>query len=984
MLLRLRSLAFVLFALAYVASWRGSVLHPAVVDLVAPALPEELTERDGIVDVVVHAAEGGSASGVRVRAFAILDGIAHAAAEATSDAEGRATLRDLPQAEHWIVAEAKGRARASRMVVVVSGARRLDLELGPEHTLEVEVRDERGEALAGAELEVRGTDPFPVGARTDESGIAHVGRLGEGPFTVVARALGYEEVTRRRVPEGKRLLVVLGKQSTLVVEVAGPDGAAVAGARVLVGASVLGSTRVSETGKDGSVRIAGLDGGSYALRAVHGALVSPIEIGIVLGKGEEKTVKLALAPGVMITAHIVEAANDEDVPGARVTLAEGGVSPFPSEGVTDKHGRIALGPIAPGPATVSASADGFVPKAATAIDAATSNEVKIALSRGGALIGKITDARGYAVDGATIRVVGTDLDGMPIDEDPSRAVFREAHFAAQLKGPSPLLPAGELGVMPGAVPPIPHGMSLSFGGALPAAPAVTAATGRALTAEAWVSGRDGTFRAAPVTPGRVRVLVHHPQYVDAMSDVVLLASEKEATVDVVLQRGGTLEGRVVDTRGRAVSGAHVTALATRGSLERMTRSGSDGSFAFAALPDAVTVLVAREEDSTVPVARVDVTIPEAGKKTIEIALPEPRPPLSVRVVDRRGVALEAAQISVVSLDPSEAVRVTAFSDARGRAELAGAKGIAARVEVRAAGHAPRAVFTSPETAELTVEVSTAESLVGEVTTRRREPLALADVTIRTESGVRHAQTNKDGIFTVGDLSTGPARVRVRMPGRAPEERNVVVEERGGRRPTEVPRIELAEEGAIEGVVEDERGNGLAGVRVAKDVVPTYLPVGSTPPGIAVTDGKGRFRLGELPEGAVTLEAYSADVGRTRKLDVRVLAGRTTSDVKILMAREEGATKEPSGSGGVAVTLSETSAGLEASEVVVFAVAEASEAEHAGLVPGDILVEVGGTKISSIADARHRLSGPIHDDVLLTVRRGEALFKVRVAREAVRR
>ena len=208
--------------------------------------------------------------------------------------------------------------------------------------------------------------------------------------------------------------------------------------------------------------------------------------------------RLALAPGVMVTAHVVDAATDEDVRDARLTLAESGLSPFPIEGVTDKRGRVVLGPIVRGPATLSARADGFVPKAALSLDEAASSEVKIALARGGVLIGKITDARGYAVDGATIRVIGTDLEGMPIDEDPSRMSFREAHFTAQLKGPSPLLPAGELGVMPGPVPAIPHGpaVGLSFGGSAPPGASVTS---RTVQADPWVSGRDGTFRATPVT-----------------------------------------------------------------------------------------------------------------------------------------------------------------------------------------------------------------------------------------------------------------------------------------------------------------------------------------------------------------------------------------------------------------------------------------------------------------------------------------------------
>jgi Carboxypeptidase regulatory-like domain/PDZ domain len=984
---RFRAVLLALLGLAYVAGWPGSVLRATAVELVAPSVPKEISEREGILDVVVQARDGdkGAIAGARVRAFAILDGRAHAAGEAESDHEGRATLANLPQAEHWIVAEATGRARASQMVVVVAGARRLDLELGPEHGLDVEVKDEQGAPMIGAELEVRGSDPFPVGGRTGADGRVHVGRLGDGPYTVIARAAGFEEVTRRRVPEGQPLVVVLSKQGALDVEVVAEDGTPAPSSRVFLGSPGLGSVRVTETDKAGKVHISGLDSGSYALRAVNGTRVSPIELGLSLAKGEEHSVKLVLGPGKMVTAHVVDAATDEDVRDARVTLAENGLSPFPNDGITDKHGRVVLGPIARGPATLSARADGFVPKPAVAVDEDAPAEVKVALARGGVLIGKISDARGYAVDGATIRVIGTDLDGMPIDEDPSRWSFREAHFVAQLKGPSPLVPAGELGVMPGPVPAIPHGpaVGLSFGGGSTAVASTTTMTTTA-TGEPWVSGRDGMFRASPVTPGRVRVLVHHPQFVDATSDVVLLESNKEARVDVVLQRGGSLEGRVVDARGRAVSGAHVTALATHGTLEHMARSGTDGSFAFAALPEAVTVLVARDEDATTIVARVEVAIPEAGSKTIEIVLPEPRPSLPVKVTDHRGNTLEAAQVSAVSLDPGETLRVTAFTDARGRAELAGAKGIAARVEVRSPGHAARIVSTTAETPELVVELTPAESISGEVVTRRRDPLAGADLTLQTESGVRHARTNKDGTFTIGDLSPGPARLRVRMAGHAPEERSIAIEDRGGRRATEVPRFELAEEGVVEGVVVDGRGDPIPGVRVAKDAVPTYLPVGVALTGMAVTDGKGHFRLGELGEGTVTLEAYAADVGRTHRSDVRVSAGRTTSDVKLVITRGEVGPKEPLAAGGVAITLGETAAGLEAPEVVVVAVSEGSEAERGGLVIGDVVTEVGGVRVASITEARTRLSGPLHDDVVVKVRRGERALVLRIAREAVRR
>lgn len=972
----------VLCCLLFVGSWPGSVVRPMLVQLMAAPLPENVGDRDGVLDVVAHGAEGDKAvlAGVRVRAFAILDGRAHAAGEAISDAAGRASLGRLPHAEHWVVAEAPGRARASQMVVVVSGPRRLDLELGVEHHLDVEVKTEQGAPIAGAEIEARGSDPFPVGARTETDGRGRVGRLGDGPFSVTVRAPGFEEVTRRRVVEGAPCVITLGRQGALLVKVVGEGGEPVAAARVLVASPSLWPARVAETRADGTVRLGGLDPGIYALRSVQGTRVSPIELGIEVGRGDEKAIELRLAPGVTVMARVVDAVEDQGIARARVTLAEGGLSPFPLEGLTDKQGRVALGPISRGPASLSARAEGFVAKAAVRLEETQTGEIKIPLLKGGSLVGRIVDSRGYAVDGATVRVVGTDLEGLPIDEDPQRASFRDAHFTSALAGPRPLVPAGELGVMPGPVPAIPHGpaLGLSFGGG------GASLSSSAPAEEPWVSGRDGTFKATPIPPGRVRALVRHPQYVEAMSEVVTLVSEQDARVEIVLSRGGTLEGKVVDTRRRPVPGAHVTALATRGSLERGTRAGTDGSFAFAALPEAVTVLVSRDEDVTQVAARIEVSVPEAGKKTIEITLPEARPGLPVKVTTDRGAAVDAAQVSAVSIDPGEALRVTAFTDARGAAELANAKGLPLRVEVRAPGRAAKIVLTTPETATLTIELAAAETVTGEVWANRREPIEGAEVTLQTDVGIKRARTNKDGVYTLTDVAPGPARLRVRKAGRAPAARDLVVEDRGGRRATEVPKLELPEEGVVEGLVLDAKGSPVPGARVGRDAVPTYLPATGLPPGMAVADPRGRFRLAELAEGSITLEAYAPDVGRARITGVRVLSGRTTDSVKILLARGEPTAAEPLTTGGVAITLGETAAGLEAAEVVIVAVSEGSEAERAGLAPGDLVTEVGGVAVRSITDARARLSGPVHDDVVVKVKRGERALTLRVAREQVRR
>ena len=84
---------------------------------------------------------------------------------------------------------------------------------------------------------------------------------------------------------------------------------------------------------------------------------------------------------------------------------------------------------------------------------------------------------------------------------------------------------------------------------------------------------------------------------------------------------------------------------------------------------------------------------------------------------------------------------------------------------------------------------------------------------------------------------------------------------------------------------------------------------------------------------------------------------------------------------MAVTLGETGAPVD---VVIVSVVEGSEAERAGLAPGDVVTSVDGASVASMQQARDKLAGPVADDVLVGVRRGDEELTLRVTREAVRR
>jgi hypothetical protein len=980
----LRASAVALLLVFGVGGIPGASLRAVVHDLVAPPVPVEVKDRDAALDVTVRDGVGGPPlAGARVRALALVEGRAYLADARDTDASGAAHLGRLPHGEAWVLADAPHMARGSTRLVLEAGTRVVAIELLPEHSLDVTVKDELGHGVPGAEIEVTASaDPLPVGARVSAEATAHVGRLGEGPWRVMARAPGFEEGTARASRDGETVNVVLRKLGAIAVHVVGVDGEGVADARVAVAGAMLWPARSAQTDAAGDVRIGGLAAGMYALRATAGDRVSPIELGVLVGRGEEKSLVLRLAPGRWVTVRVTDGDADDADPlaAARVTLAEQGLSPFPIEATTDAKGLAHLGPIAPGGATLGVRAEGFVPRGAVPVSDPPPPETRVALVRAGVLTGRVVDARGYPIDGASIEIVGTDPAGAPIFDDPRRSSFQAAHFDAVLGGPAPLVPAGELGVMPGPVPPIPHsGVPMLHPGIEP-----TAAGGRSIE-EPWVTRADGTFRASPASPGRVRVIVRHPQYVEAQSDLVTLLPGGEAHVDVVMHEGGSLEGRVLDARDRPVEGARVVVAAMRGTLERATRSASDGTFAFASLPDEVSLTAGVDEDDAQPEVRMTVDIPEGGKKEITVHLPAPREALAVTVVDDRDRPVDAAQVSVSSLSADAPLRTTSFTDRRGECSLKRARGIALRVEVSAPGHAPKIVTTDGSGESLRVELSPAESATGEVVASRgRDAIAGAHVTLYTDLGVRRARTAPDGTFSLSELAPGPAKLAVRAAGFASITHAVTIPDSGGRRPFAVPRIELTAEGVVEGEVVDAQGRPVAGARVAKDHVPTWLVVGANPDGIALTDSKGRFSLKELPEGTVTLEAYAPDVGRARAEGVKVVSARTTVNIRITLARDAGedpASHGPAASGSVAVTLGETD---DPVEVVVVSVVPGSEAERAGLAPGDVVNAVDGAAVHTMEEARNRLSGPAAADVLVGVKRGDRELTLRVTREAVRR
>lgn len=975
-LLVLAAVICVLFASTLFDTPSAGVLVETVT---APPLPDTVRDRDGTIILTFKDPSGKPVAGARVTFLLMRDRIAWLAASRQTDEQGRLTARDLPRGELWILAHADDHARASTRLVLGAEPRQVDLVAHPAGSLDVQVSGDDDKPVQGARVEVRCGDPLPFVAKTDAKGKARLERLCPAPYEVIVTADGYDSSKRASVQPGPLpYRVSLKKLGSIFVSVVDPSGEPGPLAFVYVAGPGLWPARQTRSNAYGNATIAGLPAGSYDLRAVRGDLASPVVSGITVERGSQAKVQLKLEDGRRIAVLVVddEGSDAHAVPGANVVLAEGGLSSFPLEGKTGGDGIVVLGPIAGQSLSVSARAEGFVSATAVAVPPDAS-QVRVPLLRGGTLRGDVVDSRGFPVPGASIEVVGTDPKGLPIDESPSLQSFRAAHFSWALPGPPELIPAGELGVMPGPIPPIPRGpvmpstTPLRPGGEAPQPPVAD-----------WVTDREGEFSVGPITPGRVRAIVRHPGHVDASSELVTLTPGGTARVHVVLETGGSLEGRVVDDRGFPVAGARVQITAQNGSSERSSVTADDGTFAFPSVYRQLIVTVSRPSNPVEPAFQEKITVANDERKNMDIVLRAERDPVAVTVNDDRGYPVDSVQVSAVSLSKDSSLRATAFTDKQGKAMIPDAVGVSIRLEVTAPGFAPMVKVVQDAPKELKLSLVPGLRVKGRVTARNgRDRLEDAVVTAYVEGGAKHLRTNKDGVFQMSDLPPGQVKLRVEHKDYVPVEKTVTISEPSNRdRLVELEPINLLDAGTVEGEVVDERGNPVAGARVAKDAVPTWLPVGPLPPGIVATNSRGEFELGGLPEGNVTLEALLPDQGRGKVTGVEVLANRTTRRVRITIRKSEDARSSES-SAGLLITLREATG--YSTGIVVKTVAAGSTAERAGIMPGDAIVKIDGVEPSSVGDAQRKLGGPEGHDLLLEIQRGGRTMTVRATRERIR-
>ncbi len=755
------------------------------------------------------------------------------------------------------------------------------------------VQTEDDTPIAGAVLEIDGPNigsPRPTFV-SDRDGRFLFDTLSNGEYDVEVVADGFVETEHKNVNAGlEGVVFVLRKESVFSgVVIASDDERPVVGAEVKLRNETEGDRFEERTDDRGRFRLRGLSPGRYTIKVEHDhyALFEAIEVDIAEAEALRDQV-LRLDRGITAGGRVTDAETAEAVPGALVSFKlrdsfTGSTTEKREE--TDADGNYVLRGLLEGAYRVSIQSDDYLRMPTQTVDVIPDGEnvFPFELERGAEVAGRVVDSNDQPVPGASVEIA--------------------AQSAQQIRPMTPKSPNG-----PGS-------------GSFTIVPSK-----KSSPVKETLSDEDGYFRLRGLPPGKnYGVVANHRDYTSGKSESLDLEPRQLVQdVQLVLFKGGSIRGRVVNEDGEPISWARVDAsprppqiqkspdgqiLAPDGSALTLSPGGktliTPVSMPTSSLRSARTdpdgnYVITRLEPGTYTVnARADTYLSKNHEEAIEIVddstiegvdfVLEFGELVSGRVVDVDGLPIAGADVRAGS------ERET--TDLDGNFELSGLapdKDGLVSVSFSKRDYVSRTEQLPAPSDGAFIELEVASKIVGTVVLRGSgEPVGNATIRLEkartsgsapavgggpaapgqgfTSSGLPRGRSRSDGSFELRGISPGTYRLTASHSDFAPGVLADLVLGSG----EEVPvTVELNPGGVIQGLVTG------AGTPLYRASV-TVSRAGGSPPvnKSARTDTKGVFFVRGLPEGPYTVRARASS--RTpgafvqRSEQVTILEGEAT-------------------------------------------------------------------------------------------------------------
>lgn len=713
---------------------------------------------------------------------------------------GAYTIAERTGGGAWVQVEAGGFQPAS-VTLPQGGARIPTLTLSPARTLAGRVVDKGGAPLGGVVLTVTGRN---AAFRLDRAASRALSDAG-GRFLLrgLAPAPSYELAASRTGYRAVRTTVAAGGEVRLVLERARSAHGVVIDARKrpLAGVEVTVRPSPAGTGPDGAATVLTDGQGRFEVLALPADRVD-LEarrqgfaptfvpgVAVAPGPGPADLGTLTLLSGVRIEGRVADTAG-RPLAGAGAWLTEGGRAQAGTlrqrepDVKTDEAGRFAVADLTRGRiVNVLVAREGYVPSWVAGVEAPTTRPLAVVLEPASRLRGRVEDASGEPVPEANVR-----LRPAPPPPGTVGLVPRRSENTADVQ-------AGDDGtflfaeVAPGAVT-----LEASAEGLVPSDPVevrvlpngeiqdVVLVLGRGADVGGWItaggepvagarvridlvqaeSDAEGRYRLAGVPPGAKTLVLSHPAYKERAQQVDVQPGENR--VDLTLERGATVSGRVVDESGAPRLGAELM-LKNRG--ERGPRgyrasSGPGGRFEILAVSDGSFDLEARAEGFAPAVHPAVVEVAGRDVGGLEVVLGRGA------TLSGRLLGLEPGQLAAVEVTAERAgwPSRSATVDHAGRYEIAALEAGDWHLRARLFGGRREAdawVAIAPGDREVERDLKLGDGLAldGLVLIEDR-PLPQTRVSLRglDVTAERGVTTDHQGAFRFEDLEPGRYRVEV--------------------------------------------------------------------------------------------------------------------------------------------------------------------------------------------------------------------------------
>lgn len=854
-------------------------------------------------------------------------------AETESDPDGSYQLDGLKP--EWYTVRALAAGYTSKEIRDVPAPReKVDLKL-PEGTLLTGVvLDAGGSGVANAEIRafphVESQNIFDIilsksrppldQVTSDGSGNFQFETLGVGTFNFLITASGYqpEQVTRVPIsPEGSEPLRVKVKPGLAITGfVQDPDGNPVTGARVraqrMGGAAASPPDQVAITFNDGSVEtdetgsfnFDSLEDGKHSLLCWHPDFKTMRRQPVFPDKGGDIVIKLTY--GGRVTG-VVRAEDGTPVPGARIAASD--VADVRKETVTDAEGYYVLPGVLTGrrPVTMTVNAKGYS-RARREIRLTKEEEISEDFELQGTSFvhGLVTGGNNEPVFGARVMVkkfggsnaaveqtAGTGLTNRQGRFEIADVESSDRLWVVVKKGEYLDERSEEFTVVPGESFEAPT-VILRLGGAI--AGTVVSSGGRAIPG-AMVTVRfegdtdltmqgnpgsgtnaNGEYRIQGLDAGIVDLVVKAPHFPESVYEgVEVREGSINAGVQIQLEQGNSVAGRVTNTQGDPVRGAAVIVRDfTQGVQELRGRTDGSGGFLVEGILSAGSVEIEINSGDYATYVDEDVSV---GSDDLAIVLKELGKLVGV-VTDDEGNSITKftihPQYQSDRKDPRKDIKPKTFSVDGGEFEFGGVAAGLYTVQVGSPSFAAATLENISVSEGEAVDLGTIQLARGGVITGRvvdpltGEPVSQVRVQVvqgqsrflssQLDGAARGDQSSKptqvtdaDGNFMFSNLRGGELSLRVTKPGYSSQVVEAVNPDiASSSRDLE---IEFSKGGEITGTVTGAAGN-------PQRRMPIYL-IGETQDmnQSTNTDSQGRFRFSGVASGNYTVKAHKFVTGQ---------------------------------------------------------------------------------------------------------------------------